>query len=68
MSEMESFERRSEAQKSRRQTVARVVQITTAVAILGGLWGAVYSPRSAGLVVAFVAFVVYLVSDLLSRR
>jgi len=68
MSEMESFERRSEAQKSRGQTVARVVQITTVVAIVGGLWGAVYSPRSAGVVVAFVAFVVYLVSDLLSRR
>jgi len=68
MSEMESFERRSEGRHARGQAVARVVQITAVVAILVGLWGAIYSPRSAGLVVAFVAFVVYLVSDLLGRR
>ncbi len=68
MSEMESFETRSEPRQSRGETVARVVQITAGVAILGGLLGAIYSPRSAGLVVAFVAFVVYLVSDLLGRR
>ena len=68
MSEMESFETRSEAGQARSRTVARVVQITAVVAILGGLWGAIYSPRGAGLVVAFVAFVVYLVSDGLGRR
>jgi len=68
MSEMESFETRSEARQSRGETLTRVVQITAVMAILGGLWGAIYSPRSAGLVVAFVAFVVYLVSDLLGRR
>jgi len=68
MSEMESFETRSEGRQARGLTVARVVQITAVVAILGGLWGAIYSPRGAGLVVAFVAFVVYLVSDGLGRR
>ena len=63
MSEMESFETRSDARQAWGHTVARVIQIIAAMAIFGGLWGAIYSPPSASLVVAFVAFVVYLICD-----
>lgn len=68
MSEMESVETRGEVRRATGKTVARLVKIIAVVAILGGLFGAIYFPHSASLVVAFFAFVAYLISDHLSRR
>jgi hypothetical protein len=68
MSEIESVETRDEARQGWGQTATRLLQIVAAVAILVGLSGAIYSPHSASLVVAFLAFVVYLVSDYLRRK
>jgi hypothetical protein len=68
MSEMESIESRGEARNSRAETMFRLVQVLAAVGVLAGLWGAIYRPHSMSLVVAFLAFVAYLIADLLRRR
>lgn len=68
MSEMESNETRREATQATGKTVARLVRIVAVVAMLGGLLGTIYFPRGASLIVAFLAFVAYLISDHLSRR
>ena len=48
--------------------MARVVRIVAVVAMLAGLLGTIYFPRSASLIVAYLAFVAYLIADHLSRR
>jgi len=68
MSETESVETREEARQATGKTATRLIQIIAAVAIVGGLVGAVYLPRSASLVVAFLGFVAYLIFDHVSRR
>jgi uncharacterized protein YqgC (DUF456 family) len=67
MSEIESVEPRGE-RRAKSKTVAMLAQVIAVVAMLGGLVGTIYYPHSASLVVAFLAFVAYLISHHWSRR
>ena len=68
MSEIESVETCREARRKTGKIAVRLVQMIAVAAILGGLMGAIYLPRSASLIVAFLAFVAYLLFDHVSRR
>jgi hypothetical protein len=68
MSEMGSVETCREARQETGKIVVRLVQMIAVAAMLGGLLGAIYLPRSASLIVAFFAFVAYLLFDHASRR
>ena len=68
MSEMESVETRREERRATGKAAARVVRIVSVLAMLAGLWGTIFFPHSASLIVAYLAFVAYLIADHLSRR
>ena len=68
MSETESDKTRGESRQAALRTLIRMIRVVAACAVLGGLVGAIYNPRSGGLVVAFFAFVAYLISDFFLRR
>ena len=68
MSETESDKTGGESRQPALRTLTRLVRVVAAFAVVGGLAGAIYNPRSEGLVVAFFAFVAYLTSDYFLRR